>query len=61
MAVNRPITFQYDLPTTEIVLHDLTRDIRVHLRGDEVDAMENHGSMLGPMIDPAEKADLGVQ
>ena len=44
--VNRPITFQYDLPNTEIVLRHLTRDIRVRLRGDEVDAMENHGANL---------------
>ena len=44
--VNRPITFRYDLPTTEIVLRHLTRDIRVRLHGDEVDAMENHGANL---------------
>ena len=44
--VNRPITFQYDFPASEIVLHHLTRDIRVRLHGDEVEAMENHGANL---------------
>ena len=44
--VNRPITFQYDLPTEEVTLHHATRDIRVRLRGDEVAAMENHGADL---------------
>ena len=44
--INRPITFRYELPTEEIVLSHVTRDIRVQLRGDEVAAMENHGADL---------------
>jgi hypothetical protein len=44
--VNRPITFEYGLPTEDIVLHHATRNIRVRLRGDEVAAMENHGADL---------------
>ncbi len=44
--VNRRIILQYDLPTEEIALRHVTRDIRVRLRGDEVAAMENHGADL---------------
>ena len=44
--VNRPITFEYDLAASEMVLRHLTRDIRVRLRGDEVETMEDHGADL---------------
>ncbi len=44
--VNRAITLRYEMRTEQIVLHHRTRDICVRLRGDEVEAMENHGADL---------------
>ena len=43
---NRPITFRFEMPLEELTMHHLTRDIRVRLRGDAVEAMENHGANL---------------
>jgi len=44
--VNRAITLRFDLPTEEIVLAHRTRNIRVRLHGDAVEAMENFGADL---------------
>lgn len=44
--VGRRITFRLDPPTREIVLRHRTRDIRVRLRGDAVEAMDNFGQDL---------------
>lgn len=41
-----PITLQYDLAASEILLRHRTRNIRVVLRGDSVVAMDNHGADL---------------
>jgi len=42
----RRITFRLDPPISEIVLRHRTRDIRVRLRGDAVEAMDNFGQDL---------------
>ena len=42
----RRITFRLDPPTSEMVLRHRTRDIRVRLRGDAVEAMDNFGQDL---------------
>ena len=44
--VGQRITFALDPPASEIVLRHRTRDIRVRLRGDAVEAMENFGQDL---------------
>ena len=44
--VGRRITFGIDLPSSEIVLRHRTRDIRVRVRGDAVEAMDNFGQDL---------------
>ena len=44
--VDVPLIFRYELPVSEIVLHHRTRDIRVRLRGDSVEAMANFGADL---------------
>ncbi len=44
--VGRRIAFKLDPPTSEIVLRHRTRDIRVRLRGDAVEAMDNFGQDL---------------
>ena len=44
--VNRPIVMRFPLSEREIVLKHKARDIRVRLRGDAVDAMENFGVEL---------------
>ena len=41
-----PITLQYDLAASEILLRHRTRKIRVTLRGDSVVAMDNYGADL---------------
>ena len=45
-AVGRRIAFKLDPPTSELVLRHRTRDIRVRLRGDAVEAMDNFGQDL---------------
>ena len=42
----RRITFAFDLPARTLVLRHRTRDIRVRLRGDAVEAMDNFGQDL---------------
>ena len=44
--VGRRITFAFDLPSSELVLRHRTRDIRVKLWGDAVEAMDNFGQDL---------------
>ena len=44
--VNQPITFAFEMPLEELTMRHLTRDIRVQLRGDAVESMENHGANL---------------
>ena len=44
--VNRPISFEFPLPTQEITLTHREKKIRARLRGDEVVAMENLGAPL---------------
>ena len=44
--VDVPLSLRYDLASSEIVLHHRSRDIRVRMRGDSVDAMENYGADL---------------
>ena len=44
--VNHPIVIRFPLSEREITLKHSTRDIRVRLRGDAVDAMENFGVEL---------------
>ena len=44
--VGKRITFALDPPASEIVLRHRTRDIRVRLRGDSVEAMDNFGQDL---------------
>jgi len=41
-----PLTLRYDLTRRQIVLKHRTRDIRVRLRGDAVEAMDNFGADL---------------
>jgi len=41
-----PLTLRYDLTRRDIVLAHRTRDIRVCLRGDAVEAMDNFGADL---------------
>ena len=45
-TVNRPIRIRFPSSEREIILKHKTRDIRVRLRGDAVDAMENFGAEL---------------
>ena len=42
--VGTPITIEFALPVTELVLRHRTRDIRVRLRGDQAVAMDNFGA-----------------
>ena len=44
--VGRRITFALDPPVNETVLRHRTRDIRVRLRGDAVESMDNFGQDL---------------
>ena len=44
--VNRPLTVQFTLPDSTITLKHRSRDIRAHLTGDAVVAMENFGADL---------------
>ena len=44
--VNRPIGIRFPLPERAITLKHSNRNIRVRLRGDAVDAMENFGVEL---------------
>ena len=43
----------YDLPTSDLLLRHRSRDIRVQLRGDSVEAMDNFGADL-IFFDPLE-------
>ena len=42
----QPLTLGYELPTRNVVLRHRTRDIRVRLCGDAVEAMDNFGTDL---------------
>ena len=44
--VNRPIILEMPLPQRKIILRHRTHDIRVRLRGDQVEAMDNFGADL---------------
>ena len=44
--VGQPLTLGYELPTRNVVLRHRTRDIRVRLCGDAVEAMDNFGTDL---------------
>ena len=44
--VNRKIAIEFPLASQEITLKHQTRKIRVRLRGDQVEAMENFGADL---------------
>ena len=44
--VGKPVSIAFPLPTREFTLEHRTRQIRVRLRGDEVEAMDNHGADL---------------
>ncbi len=52
-AVGEPISIAFLLPNREVVLDHRTRRTRVRLRGDEVEAMDNHGADL-TFFDPLE-------
>ena len=52
-SVNRPMSFEFQLRSSEITLGHRTRRIRAVLRGDEVTAMENFGADL-TFFDPLE-------
>ena len=41
-----PVSISYPLPGRQITLKHRTRDIRVRLRGDEVEAMDSFGADL---------------
>ncbi len=44
--LDRPVTIEYPEGTSELVLRHRTRDIRVHMRGDSVSAMDSFGAGL---------------
>ena len=44
--VGKPVSIAFPLSSREITLEHRTRQIRVRLRGDEVEAMEKHGADL---------------
>lgn len=44
--VNQPISLSFELPKQDLMLKHRTRDIRVHLKGDRVVAMDNFGADL---------------
>ena len=44
--VNRPVSFEFALAESEIVLKNPTGEVRARLRGDEVTAMDNLGADL---------------
>ena len=43
---NQPISFSFELPKQDLLLKHRTRDIRAHLKGDSVVAMDNFGADL---------------
>ena len=57
-AVGKPISIAFPLTTREIALEHRTRRIRVRLRGDEVEAMDDHGGR--PDLLPANRVASGL-
>jgi hypothetical protein len=44
--VNQPISLLFELPNQDLILKHRTRNLRVHLKGDSVVAMDNFGADL---------------
>ena len=44
--IEEKLELAYDLPTLDLTLSHRSRDIRVRMRGDSVEAMDNFGADL---------------
>ena len=53
LPIGHKLELPYDLSTSDLLLHHRSRDVRVQLRGDSVEAMDNFGADL-TFFDPLE-------